>query len=55
MNNEEDEKDNSNLMLYLGKIENHKVLFSAESYSLYSSTREEAKNDFDYEINLMGF
>ena len=53
--NEEDEKDNSNLMLPLGNTEKHEVLFSAESSSLYSSTREEAKYDFDYEINLIRF
>ena len=50
--NEEDEKDNSNLMLYLGNTEKHEALFSAETSSLYSSTREEAKYDIDYEINL---
>lgn len=53
--NEEDEKDNSNLMQSLGNTEKHEVLFSAESSSLYSSTRDEAKYDFDYEINLIRF
>ena len=42
-------------MLSLGNTEKHEVLFSAESSSLYSSTREEAKYDFDYEINLIRF
>ena len=53
--NEEDEKDNSNLMQSIGNTEKHEVLFSAESSSLYSSTRDEAKYDFDYEINLIRF
>ena len=53
--NEEDENNNSNLMLYLGNTEKHEALFSAETSSLYSSTREEAKYDIDYEINLILF
>ena len=52
--NEEDKKDNS-ILISLGNTEKHEVLFSAESSSLYSSTREEAKYDFDYEINLIRF
>ena len=52
---EKDEKDNSNLMLSLGNAEKHEVLFSAKSTSLYSSTREEDKYDFEYEINLIRF
>ena len=39
----------------LEEVEQHKVLFSEESSSLYSSTRKEASYDFDYEINLVRF
>ena len=35
----------------LQKVEQHKVLFSEESSSLYSSTRPEAEYCYDYEVN----
>ena len=39
----------------LAEVEQHKVLFSEESSSLYSSTRPEANYEFDYEINNVRF
>ena len=56
--NEEDyEVENMNLSTHkaLSEIEQHKVLFSEESSSLYSSTRPEASYDYDYEVNNVRF
>ena len=39
----------------LAEVEQHKVLFSEESSSLYSSTRKEANYDYDYEVNNVRF
>ena len=39
----------------LAEVEQHKVLFSEESSSLYSSTRPEANYDYDYEVNNVRF
>ena len=39
----------------LAQVEQHKVLFSEESSSLYSSTRKEAQYDYDYEVNNVRF
>ena len=57
-NEEEDyEVENMNLSTHkaLSEIEQHKVLFSEESSSLYSSTRPEASYDYDYEVNNVRF
>jgi hypothetical protein len=56
---DEEEKDNdsSNISFLptLTNKEKHEVLFSAESSSLYSSTRFEASYEYDYEVNLIRF
>ena len=39
----------------LAVAEQHKVLFSEESSSLYSSSRPEANYDYDYEVNNVRF
>ncbi len=39
----------------LKDIEQHKVLFSEESSSLYSSDRPEARFKYDYEVNSIRF
>ena len=59
--NESEEEDyeieniNKSSQRALEEAEKHQVLFSAESSRLYSSTRPEAKYDFDYEINTVRF
>ena len=59
--NESEEEDyeienmNKSSQKALEGAEQHQVLFSAESSMLYSSTRPEAKYDFDYEINTVRF
>ena len=59
--NESEEEDyeienmNKSSQKALEEAEQHQVLFSAESSRLYSSTRPEAKYDFDYEINTVRF
>ena len=54
---DEDNNDNQNINSISSLInqEKHEVLFSSESSSLYSSTRQEASFEFDYEINLIRF
>ena len=56
---ENEEKDNeSSSMSFMSALTNqdkHEVLFSPESSSLYSSTRSEAKYEYDYEVNLIRF
>ena len=56
---DEEDKDNDNsntsFLSTSSTKEKHEVLFSAETSSLYSSTREEAKYEYDYEINLIRF
>jgi hypothetical protein len=54
---EEKDNDNSNISFLptLTNKEKHEVLFSAESSSLYSSTRFEASYEYDYEVNLIRF
>ena len=49
------EKMNENSRKALQEVEQHKVLFSEESSSLYSSTRPEANYIFDYEVNNVRF
>ena len=44
-----------NTQKQLAEVEQHKVLFSEESSNLYSSTRPEAKYEFDYEVNNVRF
>ena len=55
--NEEKDIDSSNMsfMSALTNKDKHEVLFSPESSSLYSSTRSEAKYEYDYEVNLIRF
>ena len=55
--NEEKDIDSSNMsfMSALTNQDKHQVLFSPESSSLYSSTRAEAKYEYDYEVNLIRF
>lgn len=53
----EEDKDNddsnTSFISTSSNQEKHEVLFSSETSSLYSSTRMEAKYDYDYEINLI--
>ena len=55
--NEEKDTESSNMsfMSALTNQDKHEVLFSPESSSLYSSTRPEAKYEYDYEVNLIRF
>ena len=53
--NEENDNDNTNLKNKLADKDKHEVLFSPECSSLYSSTRNEASYEYDYEINQIRF
>ena len=51
----DDEEENINNNSIISTNSTNEVQFSPESSSLYCSTRQEAKYEFDYEINLVHF